>query len=74
MGAAAGHYHFLFAGTPTFHTETLPPSRTLTTSVALLELQNAKLTEVQAGVAELGINIMLEVRELAMGSGRQYAA
>jgi hypothetical protein len=42
-------------------------------ALALLELQDTKLTEVQARAADLGINITLEVRELGIGP-RQYLA
>jgi hypothetical protein len=42
-------------------------------ALTLLELQDAKLTDVQSRAADLGVNITLEVRELGMGP-RQYLA
>lgn len=42
-------------------------------ALALLEVQDARLTDVQARAAELGVNITLEVRELGLGP-TQYLA
>jgi hypothetical protein len=51
-----------------------PPDPALSAIRGLLDAQDQKLTEVQEKAARLGVNIALEVRELAGDPSARYAA